>query len=285
MLKQLSIENYALIDRLEIDFAAGLNIITGETGAGKSILLGALGLILGGRTDVAVLRDKERNCVIEAQFNLSGYGLEKLFEELDLDYAQECVVRRVITPAGKSRVYINDLPTQLTALRQVGDRLIDIHSQHQTLLLGENRFQIHLVDSVAAHGDLMERYRTVFHALSAGGRELKELTRKAEEERKDQDYIAFQLEQLRAAKLVAGEQEELERLLGELTHASEIKETLLYAAQALDGDETAVLVQLKSLEHSLGRLEGVYPKAEEFHTRMRSVLLELRDLSGEITQE
>ena len=156
MLKRLSVENYALIDKLDIAFAPGLNIITGETGAGKSILLGALGLILGNRGDVAAIRDAQRNCVIEAEFDLSGYRLEGLFASFDIDYDQQCMIRRVITPAGKSRAYVNDLPVQLAALRAIGERLIDIHSQHQTLLLGESRFQTALLDSVAAHAQLLD---------------------------------------------------------------------------------------------------------------------------------
>ena len=149
MLKRLSVENYALIDQLDIEFAPGLNIITGETGAGKSILLGALGLILGNRADVSVLRHNDRNCVIEGEFDLTGYGLESLFEELDVDYDLQSVIRRVITPSGKSRSYINDLPVPLTTLRDIGGRLIDVHSQHQTLLLSDHSFQTAVVDAVA----------------------------------------------------------------------------------------------------------------------------------------
>ena len=165
MLKRLSVENYALIDKLDIAFAPGLNIITGETGAGKSILLGALGLILGNRGDVAAIRDAQRNCVIEAEFDLSGYRLEGLFASFDIDYDQQCMIRRVITPAGKSRAYVNDLPVQLAALRAIGERLIDIHSQHQTLLLGESRFQTALLDSVAAHAQLPT---IIFYEIDTG---------------------------------------------------------------------------------------------------------------------
>ena len=171
MLKRLSVENYALIDKLDIAFAPGLNIITGETGAGKSILLGALGLILGNRGDVAAIRDAQRNCVIEAEFDLSGYRLEGLFASFDIDYDQQCMIRRVITPAGKSRAYVNDLPVQLAALRAIGERLIDIHSQHQTLLLGESRFQTALLDSVAAHAQLLEQYGSVYDELNRTQRE------------------------------------------------------------------------------------------------------------------
>ena len=179
MLCRLSVENYALIDRLDIEFSAGLNIVTGETGAGKSILLGALGLVLGARTDVSVLRDGTRNCVIEAEFDVRGHGLESLFERADVDYEDRTSIRRVISPSGKSRAYVNDLPVQLSALREIGLRLIDIHSQHQTLLLGEGRFQTGIVDAVAGHADLLRRYGAAFDEMTALERELSLLRQKA----------------------------------------------------------------------------------------------------------
>lgn len=285
MLKRLSVENYALIDQLDIEFAPGLNIITGETGAGKSILLGALGMILGSRADVAVLRHNDRNCVIEGEFDLTGYGLEPLFESLDVDYEPQSIIRRVITPAGKSRSYVNDLPVPLITLREIGGRLIDIHSQHQTLLLADNSFQTGIVDGVAGHGALLEQYKAAYEALHTAERELAELTRQAEESSRDREYVSFQWQQLQEAKLEAGEQEQLETLLDELTHASEIKDALLYANQTLDADEDGVLVRLKSLELTIGRLQSVYPQAGAFHTRLHSALLDLKDLSGEIVSE
>ena len=285
MLKRLSVENYALIDKLDIAFAPGLNIITGETGAGKSILLGALGLILGNRGDVAAIRDAQRNCVIEAEFDLSGYRLEGLFASFDIDYDQQCMIRRVITPAGKSRAYVNDLPVQLAALRAIGERLIDIHSQHQTLLLGESRFQTALLDSVAAHAQLLEQYGSVYDELNRTQRERDELLRLAAESGKDREYIAYQLEELQAARLAEGEQEELESLLDELSHAVEIKDNLLYAAQVLDGDEQGVLTRLKGIEQAIGRLQGVYPQAGQFYQRLHSAALDLKDIASEITSE
>ena len=170
MLNRLSVENYALIDRLDIELAAGLNIVTGETGAGKSILLGALGLILGNRTDAAAIKNSQRNCVIEAEFDIDGYGLEALFESLDIDYENRTIIRRIVTPGGKSRAYVNDIPVQMNTLREIGSRLIDIHSQHQTLLLADNRFQTGIVDSVASHDGLLSRYRETFAALQQSER-------------------------------------------------------------------------------------------------------------------
>ena len=285
MLKRLSVENYALIDQLDIAFAPGLNIITGETGAGKSILLGALGLILGNRADVSVLRHNDRNCVIEGEFDLTGYGLEPLFEQLDVDYDPQSVIRRVITPAGKSRSYVNDLPVPLTTLREIGGRLIDIHAQHQTLLLSDRSFQTEVLDAVASHSDLLNRYGASYEALRSAEAELQTLRHQAEESRRDQEYVTFQCQQLQEAKLVAGEQEELEALLSELTHASEIKEALLYATQSLDADEEGVLTRLKSLETTFGRLQEVYPAGEAYYTRLHSALLDLKDLAGEIASE
>ena len=181
MLCRLTVENYALIDRLDIEFAAGLNIITGETGAGKSILLGALGLVLGARADAAAIKDSGRNCVVEAEFDVRGYGLEPLFGSLDVDYDERTVVRRVITPAGKSRAYVNDLPVQLTALREIGVRLIDIHSQHQTLLLGDSRFQTGLLDSVGEAGSRLGEYRRIYGELRRCEGELETLRARTEQ--------------------------------------------------------------------------------------------------------
>lgn len=286
MLRRLSVENYALIDKLDIEFAPGLNIITGETGAGKSILLGALSLVLGCRGDVGAIKDDGRNCVIEAEFGIDGYDLREVLEAMDADYEPVTVIRRIITPAGKSRAYVNDVPVQLAALKEIGVRLIDIHSQHQTLLLSDSRFQIRTVDSAAGHDALLAGYRDVYGRLRTGERELAELCRRADDNRKDLDYITFQLNQLHEARLTDGEQEELEQTLGELTHASEIKETLLYGAEALDGDDdSCVLIRLKSLELSVGRLQGFYGPAGEYATRLRSAILELKDLSRELSSE
>lgn len=285
MLKRLSVENYALIDKLDIEFAPGLNIITGETGAGKSILLGALGLILGNRVESGVLRDPQRNCVVEAEFDLKGYHLKELFDMLDIDYEEPCLIRRVITSAGKSRAYVNDLPVQLTALRAIGERLIDIHSQHQTLLVGESRFQTTLLDSVAEHLPLLEQYRSVYAELNEVKRQYEDLQREADATSKDREYVAYQLEELQAANLHEGEQEELETLLEELSHAVEIKEILMWTSQMLEGDDEGVLTQLKSAEQSIGRLQSVYPQAEQFYQRLHSALLDLKDLASEVSAE
>lgn len=285
MLRRLSVENYALIDKLDIGFDRGLNIITGETGSGKSILLGALDLILGSRADSSAVRDTSRNCVVEAEFDIAGYDLEPLFAQYDIDHMEQSVVRRVINAAGKSRAYINDIPVQLAALKDIGGRLIDIHSQHQTLLLGDGRFQINILDSVAAHGSKLSAYREKYSAFGTASRQLSELVSKAQEAGKELEYISFQFEQLCGAKLIDGEQEEAEALLSELTHASEIKETMLYAAEVLDGGDDNVLTSLKGIGTSIGRLHDVYPRSAEVYTRLHSVLLELKDIASEVSSE
>jgi len=285
MLCRLSVENYALIDRLDIEFSSGLNIVTGETGAGKSILLGALGLVLGERADAAAIRDGGRNCVIEAEFDVRGYGLEAVFEQADIDFEERTSIRRVVSPSGKSRAYVNDLPVPLSTLREIGLRLIDIHSQHQTLLLGDGRFQTGIVDAVAGHADLLQRYGKAFGEMTATERELSRLRQQASESEREREYVAFQLNELREAKLVEDEQTELESLRSELSHASEIRDTLLFASEEFDGAENSLLARLKSLELSLGRIQPVYPAAGEFYTRLHAAVLDLKDMASEIASE
>lgn len=285
MLRKVIIENYALIDSLEIDFSEGLNIITGETGAGKSLLLGALSVILGGRTDAGILRDKEKPCVIETEFGIAGFGLEETFSGIDLDYADTTTLRRVISPSGKSRAYINELPVTVQTLKEIGSRLIDIHSQHQTLLLSNNRFQIDLVDSVAAHGALMDEYVAAYETMKQTARQLQQLREETDNSRKDEDYLRFQYQQLEEARLSEGEQQELESLQNELAHAGEIKETMLASESLLNEDENGVLPRLKAIVQQLNRTENVFPKSAELAGRIRSTLEELKDVSGEISSE
>ena len=285
MIKRLTIENYALIDSLEIEFSGGLNIITGETGAGKSLLLGALSVILGGKADAGILRDKEKPCVIEAEFGVAGFGLEGIFESLDLDYADTTILRRVINPAGKSRVFINDLPVTVAVLKEIGGRLVDIHSQHQTLLLTNPKFQVDLVDSVADDAALLERYVDTYDRWRKSHKELEQLRASAAESRRDEDYLRFQLQQLTDARLQAGEQSELEALLNELTHASEIKEAMLLSDTLLGDDENGVLARLKTIEGQLSRISDVFPKGAELLERVHGVREELKDIASELLSE
>lgn len=285
MLRRLSVENYALIDRLELELGDGLNIITGETGAGKSILLGALGLLLGNRGDGSTIKDSDKSCVIEGTFDIANYGLESFFEDNDVDYEQVSIVRRVITPAGKSRAFINELPVQLATLREFGLRLIDIHSQHQSLMLSDDNFRTNILDSIASHSDLMSRYKTAYDTLRTTERQLAQLKDEAERTSKDEEYLRFQSEQLTAANLREGEQAELEAELGELSHAELIKESLGSSDTLLESDETGVLSQLKAIEINISRIKDVYARSEEFSQRIHAVLLELKDMERELVGE
>ncbi len=285
MIRKVTIENYALIDSLEIEFGKGLNTITGETGAGKSLLLGALSLIQGGRSDSSLLRDPSRPCVVETEFDLAGYDLRSAFDKYDIDYDDTAWFRRVISPAGKSRAFINDVPVTLQAMKELSGRILDIHSQHQTLMLGSNKFQTDLVDSVAGHGELLARYRRVFSDWKSSETELSELLRKADDERRNEDFLRFQLDQLRQAALKEGEAETLESEINELSHASEIKETLFRAETAFTEEENGILPRLKALLNSLGRTDGFFQKAGEFSERLRSVYEELKDIAYGMSEE
>ena len=285
MIKRLTIENYALIDSLDIAFGGGLNTITGETGAGKSLLLGALSVILGGKAEAGILRDKTRPCVIEGEFGLAGFGLEPLFGNLDLDYADATVLRRVINPAGKSRAFVNDLPVTVNVLKEIGSRLVDVHSQHQTLLVGNPQFQIDLVDSVADDAQLLGRYADTYNRWKRSAKELEELRRSAADSRRDEDYLRFQWQQLEDARLQEGEQDELESLLNELTHASEIREALYTSESLLSEEDNGILARLKAILTQLSRIAPVFPKAAELEGRTRAVTEELKDISAELASE
>ncbi|MBQ4279276.1 MAG: DNA repair protein RecN [Rikenellaceae bacterium] len=285
MLQRLYVENYALIERLDIGFSPGLNIITGETGAGKSILLGALALILGGRAEAGALMQPDRNCVVEGEFDIEGYDLGDLFAEHDIDAQRVTVIRRVINPSGKSRAYINDIPVQLAVLKQFGDRLIDIHSQHQTLMVGDSRFQTGLLDAVCGHDALLGEYRTAYAAWCGARRALEALRARAAGNARNEEYIRFQYEQLAESHLAAGEQAELESERRELFHASEIKEALFGAVSSLGDDERSAIVLVREAEQALVRLGDNYPRAAEFAGRLGSVVVELKDIYGELGAE
>ena len=280
MLRRLSVENYALIEKLEMELDPHLNIITGETGAGKSILLGALGLLLGAKNDGSAMKDAARNCTVEGTFDLTGSGLEAFFAENDLDYAAETTLTRVITPAGKSRAFVNDVPVQLAQLRELGTRLLDIHSQHQNLILSSEEFRTAALDTVAGNKELLAQYAAQYARMSELRRGLASLREAAEQGRRDEEWLRFQCDELTAAALREGEQAELEEELAVLENADRIGEALTGLRNALDNDETGVLPQLKNAENALGHLRGHYPTAGDFADRLHAVLEELKDIDA-----
>lgn len=262
----------------------GLNIITGETGAGKSIMLGAIGLLLGNRADAKSLYDGNEKCIIEGTFNLSGYDLAPNFEDENLDFSDECIVRREISAAGKSRAFINDTPVNLETLRKIGMQLLDIHSQHDSILLGNNEFQLRVVDSYAENGELLRSYQTDYHAYRDAVKAQDELKKQAHQLRKEFDYDQFLFQELNNAGLKSDEQEKLEQELTILENAVEIKEKLQLAHAYLDNPENSVLDLLKSAVGSLTQASRLVSEYDVLRQRAQSALIELRDLADEIDQ-
>ncbi len=282
MLVHLSIKNYALIQSLEIDPFTKLNIITGETGAGKSIMLGAVGLLLGKRADTKALLNDSEKCIIEGTFNVSDYKLSQLFDEKGLDYEEETIIRREITPSGKSRAFINDTPVTLDILRLVTNRLIDVHSQHDQLLLGTGQFQLNLIDLYAKHGDLIKNYQQKFLLFTNAKKHYESLLSETSEINKEKDYNNFLLEELDKVNLVAGEQATLEEELKVLESAEEIKTKLFEASAILDNEEQSVNLQLEAINTLLNQLVRISPTYQPLQERLNSCLIELRDITDEI---
>ena len=290
MLTTLHIENYALIRESDIQFGPGFVAITGETGAGKSIMLGALGLLLGQRADAAVLADKSRKCVVEAHFDIAGLGLQPLFAEADVDYDDRLILRREILPSAKSRAFANDTPVQLPFLKTLGARIVDIHSQHQTLTLADSHFRLSLLDtlSLPAKGSRAgerptEAYRAEYAEYTRLKRELEQLTTTEAENRREQDYLQFQFNELQEACLQAGEQEELEQESLLLSHAEAVREGLDEANALLDDDEgQAVLARLRQAKSALARIADYHPDAPALRERLESSLIELDDIAHEL---
>lgn len=281
MLSKLTIKNYALIDELSIDFAEGLNIVTGETGAGKSIILGALSLILGGRADSSVLRDEQKKCVAEGTFDIENYNLESFFTENDIDYEPVSVLRREITPNGKSRAFINDTPVNARLLSDLSSKLIDIHSQHQNLELSSRVFQLSLVDIEAKNQATLSDYKVAFFEFQKKKTELEVITAQSLKEKADLDYYEFQFKQLEEANLAENEQEELEAELEKLTHAEEIKSGLVKAGQLFDNDQLSALQMLKEANGHLKKIAGFMKEASSLQARTESLYIELKDISEE----
>lgn len=284
MLSNLLIKNYALIKQLEMSPDPGLNIITGETGAGKSIMLGAIGLLLGNRADVKSLYDTSEKCVIEGSFNLSGYDLRPNFEEENLDFSDDCIIRREISVAGKSRAFINDTPVNLDTLKRIGGQLLDIHSQHDSIMLGNNDFQLQVVDSFAGNLDLLKSYISDYQTYRSELKYLDDLKSEAAQLRKEFDYDQFLHQELSNAALVSDEQDKLEQELTILENAVEIKEKLQLAHAYLDNPENSVLEFLKGSINSLSQAARLVSAYDSLRQRAQSTLIELRDLAEEIDQ-
>lgn len=284
MLQSIYIQNYALIDTLDINFGKGFSVITGETGAGKSIILGAIGLLLGQRADVKAIKNGASKCVIEAHFDISDYKMHDFFEENELEYDEnECILRRELQASGKSRAFINDTPASLGMMKELGERLIDVHSQHQNLLLNKEDFQLNVLDALAHDEAELAAYKSAFAVYRENVKELAELTGQAEKSKADEDYIRFQLEQLDEAKLTEGEQEELEQEAETLSHAEEIKEGLYKVGQTLVNDEGGLLVAMKESINTLRNLQRVYQPAAELSERLESSYIELKDITQEVS--
>ena len=285
MLTHLTISNYALIEKLDIDLSSGFSVITGETGAGKSIILGALGLICGQRADAKALKAGAAKCLIEATFDVSGLQLEHFFADNDIDFdGAECIVRREITAAGKSRAFLNDTPVQLAVLKELSAYIIDIHSQHRNLLMGREDFLLSVLDVMADNADCRKDYASAFHAYTVAEKELRQLREQVAKDQTDTEYMQFQLQQLEEANLKEGEQEELEQEQELLEHAEEIRQSLQGAYTMLNAEDCAVTQQLRQAVNALRQVERVMPAVAEWAERLESCRIELQDLEQDIEQ-
>ena len=282
MLQQLHIKNYALIEELSVDFSEGFSVITGETGAGKSILLGALGFVLGDRADTGVLFDKELKCVVEARFQLENEALKSLFEDNDLDFDAECIFRRELSPQKKSRAFINDTPVSLQVMKEIGSQLVDIHSQHDSLLLTDADFQLHLLDEIASNNSLLDNYRANFGTYNSIKRKLNELREIATKNLAENDYLKFQLDELQKAQLKEGEYADIEQSLNVMENAEEIRSLLFSANGLLENSETAILPQLTELSSVLHRLKQLVPSSDELQQRIENTQVELKDVAYDL---
>ena len=285
MLTHLYINNFTIIDTLNIPFSPGFSVITGETGAGKSIILGAINLLLGQRADTKCMKDASRKCIIEAEFDISRYGMQGFFDENGIDYdPDDCILRREISPSGKSRAFINDTPVQLSCMRTLGSLLIDIHSQHQNLLLNEENFQLNVIDIIANDKELLNEYKRRFSEYNEARKKAQRMREEIAESKKNEDFIRFQLKELSDAGLKAGMQEELERESDMLGHVEEIKATL-YSVEDMLGDGNGITPRLKEAARSLAGISSIYPEAQTAAERMESCYIELKDILQEVSSQ
>ena len=284
MLKHISIRNFALIERVEVDFSAGFSVITGETGHGKSVFLGAISVLLGQRSDAKSVREGADRCVIEGSFDISDFALQGWFGENDLDYDSECIVRREVAATGRSRAFVNDTPVSVAQLKELGARLMDIHSQHQNLLLGDAGYQLRVLDTLSGNKSLLDGYRLQYDAYRSMNGELKKLKEALENSRRDEEWLRFQLDELNAAALKDGEVEELEQEVSELSHAEEIQGALYGACTSIDGDGNSLLQALREGANALARISPHYSAAEELAGRLENCYIELKDCCSEMEQ-
>lgn len=284
MIKQLYIKNFTLIDTLDMTFLPGFSVITGETGAGKSIILGAISLLLGQRADTKAIKSGAERCVIEAHFDLSRYQMESFFNDHDIEYdATDCILRRELTASGKSRAFINDTPVQLTLMRQLGQQLVDIHSQHKNLLLQEEDFQLHVVDIIADDHQLLEVYQQLYQDYLTAKKAVKEMQETMKRANESEDFMRFQLTELNEAQLREGLQEELEQESETLCHAEEIKSALYNTDRFLTHDDGGIIEQMKEASRTLTAIQGVYPDIKEAAARLDSCYIELKDIADEVS--
>ena len=283
MIKHLHISNYALIDKLDIGFDDGLTIITGETGAGKSIILGALSLILGERADTKAIRDANAKTVVEAVFDITGYRLERFFNDNDIDWDEhECIVRRELSPTGRSRAFINDSPVSLALMRDLGTRLLDIHSQHSNMLLSQSAFQLSILDNIAGNSELLDKYRSSYQQYRNAEHKLNETRLAIEQMRHNEDYIRFQLDQLQTMQLQPDEDQELEALQAKLSNITELKEALWHVGNELDNDENSILSRLNDVAQRLEEAERNLNDVEGMSQRVRTSLIDLKDIASSV---
>ena len=286
MLKQLYIKNFTLIDELNIAFNSGFSVITGETGAGKSIILGAINLLLGQRADTKVIKTDKDKCVIEAHFNLSKYGMDQFFADNDIDYdSEDCIIRREINKNGKSRAFVNDMPVQLTLMRELGEMLVDIHSQHQNLLLQKENFQLNVVDIIAHDEQERKNYQESFKAYRKAHADLKQLEENIAQGKENEEFMRFQFNEIEKANLKADEQENIEQETEQLSHSEEIKEALFEADGLLTGEERGAVEQVKRAANRLHAIKQVYPNAKELAERLDNCHIELKDIAQEISRD
>ena len=285
MLKQLYIKNFTLIDELDIGFQPGFSVMTGETGAGKSIILGAIGLLLGNRADAKLVKSGEARCIIEAHFDVSRYELEPFFEQNDIDFDEnDCIVRREVNASGKSRAFINDTPVSATLMRELGDRLVDIHSQHQNLLLSKEDFQRSVVDIIAGNATLLGSYQQLFNDYRKAEKAYEDFKAETERNAQSADFMRFQLDELLDAKLQADEQEQLEQQRDTMSHAEDIKSALFEAENLLLGDENGIVSDTQRIARQVGDVASFYPAANELSERLESCRIELKDIADEMNK-